>query len=128
MINLGELRIYKLSEEVGKDVYRILKNFPAEEKYCMVPQIRRAAVSIGANIAEGAGRNTKADLNRFLSIAMGSLNELSFYMRMSRETEMISGETHEDISKKLMILGKMINRFIGNYKKSTNLPTCQFTN
>jgi len=114
MVNVNNLRIYKLAREIGKDVYRITKNFPAEERYGLTSQMRRAAISIGANISEGAGRRTKTDFHRFLFIARGSIKETTHYMGVSRENTLITQETFIDLSDKLDKLGRMITLFVRN--------------
>ena len=71
-----DLNVWKLSIELVKDVYRITQKFPASEIYALTSQIRRAAISIPANIAEGQGRASSKEFRQFLGIAMGSLAEL----------------------------------------------------
>jgi four helix bundle protein len=71
------LNVWKLSIELVKDVYRITQKFPATEIYGLTSQIRRAAISIPSNIAEGQGRTSSKEFRQFLGIAMGSMAELS---------------------------------------------------
>jgi len=71
--------------DLAKRVYSLTQSFPKEEIYGLVSQMRRAAVSIPSNIAEGAARNSSTDFARFLYIAMGSLAELETQMLLSRE-------------------------------------------
>ena len=75
-----------------KAVYRISKQLPKEELYGLTSQIRRAAVSIPANIAEGAGRGTDRDFCHFLDIARGSLFELETLLILSNDLEYVSEE------------------------------------
>jgi len=112
MINLNNLEIYKLAREIAGEVYEITKSFPAEEKYVLVPQLRRAAISIGANIAEGAGRNTKKDFHRFLFIALGSLNETRHHLSISKENVGLAEKTYHGLDDRLDKLGRMINLFV----------------
>jgi four helix bundle protein len=72
-----DLNVWKLSIELVKDVYRITQKFPATEIYGLTSQIRRAAISIPSNIAEGQGRTSSKEFRQFLGIAMGSMAELS---------------------------------------------------
>ena len=76
MVDVSSLRIYALAKEIELEVRALTKKFPAEERYCLTKQIRRAANSVGANIAEGAGRATTPDFRRFVSNSRGSLKEL----------------------------------------------------
>lgn len=71
-----DLEVWKKSMELGKTVYSFTKSFPKDELYGMVSQMRRAAVSVPSNIAEGAARSTKKEFVQFLYIARGSLSEL----------------------------------------------------
>lgn len=76
MNRFKNLKIWKRSVKLATEIYEITQKFPAEEKYGLVPQIRRSAISISSNIAEGAGRNTTKDFHRFLGIVYGSSYEL----------------------------------------------------
>jgi four helix bundle protein len=72
-----DLNVWKLSVELVKDVHLITQKFPASEIYALTSQIRRAAISIPSNIAEGQGRASAKEFRQFLGIAMGSMAELS---------------------------------------------------
>ena len=76
MNNYKELKIWQKSIDLVEKVYAITKTFPKEERYGLISQIQRSAVSIPSNIAEGAGRNSNKEFRNFLGIANGSLNEL----------------------------------------------------
>lgn len=70
------LEIWKRSVALATEVYELTNSFPQEEKYGIIAQIRRCAVSVPSNVAEGAGRGSKKDFKRFLNIAYGSIYEL----------------------------------------------------
>ena len=70
------LDVWKAGMDLAVDMYRVTASFPKEELYGLVSQMRRAATSVPSNIAEGAGRSSKRELNQFLSIASGSMSEL----------------------------------------------------
>lgn len=76
MYNYKELKVWELGMEVVFDVYTLSKDFSTDEKFGITSQIKRSAVSIPCNIAEGAGRNTKKEFSRFLDISNGSNYEL----------------------------------------------------
>lgn len=74
-----ELDAWKEARKMTKEIYIITKKFPDDEKFCLTQQMRRAAVSVPANIAEGVGRNHTKDTIQFLYISRGSLYELETY-------------------------------------------------
>ncbi|HBL76315.1 MAG: four helix bundle protein [Bacteroidetes bacterium GWF2_42_66] len=92
MHNYKEIKIWQNARALVKAVYRISKQLPKEELYGLTSQIRRAAVSIPANIAEGAGRGTDRDFCHFLDIARGSLFELETLLILSNDLEYVSEE------------------------------------
>jgi len=93
------------------DVYKIIKQFPSEERFGLVDQIKRSAVSIPSNIAEGAARNSGKDFIRFLHISLGSLAELETQLIISNKLKFISYEE----------LGKFDSQFISIRKKILGL-------
>ncbi len=84
-----ELRVWQQAKNIAVTTYQITSKFPKEELYGLSSQIRRAAVSIASNIAEGAGRNTKKEFKRFLSIAQGSCYELETQIIIAEELGLI---------------------------------------
>ena len=88
-----ELDVWKSSIELTKTIYEETKKFPKEEIYGIVSQMRRAAVSVPSNIAEGAARNSDKEFVRFLNISLGSLAELDTQVIISQKLGYIIGET-----------------------------------
>jgi four helix bundle protein len=80
-----DLNVWKESMTLAKEVYRLTKNFPKEETFGLVSQMRRAAVSIPSNIAEGAARNSNKEFIQFLHVSLGSLAELETQLLLSKE-------------------------------------------
>ncbi len=80
-----DLDVWKLSIQFVKEVYQLTVQFPSEEKFGLITQIRRAAISIPSNIAEGAARNSVKDYIRFLYISLGSLSELETQLIIAGE-------------------------------------------
>ena len=76
MNNYKDLKLWQKSVDLAVGIYKVTNSFPKEEMYGLTSQIKRSAVSIPSNIAEGAGRNTKKDFNNFLGISTGSSCEL----------------------------------------------------
>ena len=92
MKDFRELKVWDKAHRVALSVYRATKDFPAQEQYGLTSQIRRAAVSIPTNIAEGCGRNGDAEFARFLDIALGSASELEYLVLLSGELELLRQE------------------------------------
>ena len=90
--NYRELKVWQKSYRLCLDLYRITKEFPKEERYGLTSQIRRAAVSIPSNIAEGYGRKTTADYVRFLYVAYGSICELETQLLLSGDLKYVNQE------------------------------------
>jgi four helix bundle protein len=94
MQNYKELKVWEKAHLFTLHVYEVTRLFPREETYGLVSQLRRSAVSIPANIAEGCGKKGKAELAHFLNIALGSANESEYYVILSKDLSYISEEAH----------------------------------
>ena len=106
------LDVWKRSLELTKSLYQTTRNFPSEEKYGMTSQIRRAAVSVPANIAEGAARRSKKEFVRFLDISLGSASELDTLILLSRDLEMLEAKESDRLIEELDIVYKMLRGLI----------------
>jgi four helix bundle protein len=100
-----DLTVWRKAHEFVLAIYRLSESFPDREKYGLAQQMRRAAVSIPANIAEGFGKRSKAEKSRFLNIAEGSLEECRYYLILVQdlgyaETESLTN-TLEEVSRLL---------------------------
>jgi four helix bundle protein len=117
MKNFKELRIWQRSHQLVLDIYLIKKSCPKEEVYGLTSQIRRSCSSIPTNIAEGCGRNSDAELNRFLVIAMGSASELEYQLILIKDLGYIQIESYEKLNNELVEIRKMLNTFIQKLSK-----------
>lgn len=113
-----ELKVWQKSRELVKETYQLTSNFPTTENFGITSQIRRSAVSIPANIAEGCGRNTDAELNRFMDIAQGSAFELETLIILSNDLNYIDNGNSELILSELGEIHKMIFSFKKQLSKS----------
>jgi four helix bundle protein len=121
MHNLKELKIWKKVIDLAVEVYQVTSLFPLEEKYGLTSQIRRAAVSISSNIAEGAGRNSEKEFKHFLGIANGSSYELQTQLFISNKLSLINNEDLEKLHHCIDELQKMNYGFQNMLnKKSSN--------
>jgi len=102
------------SFEFVKEIYLVTRQFPAEEKFGITSQIRRASVSVPANIAEGAARKGLKEFIHFLHISLGSLSELDTLILLSKELNFITDKNCEQLIEKLDVIGKLIYGVIKN--------------
>lgn len=107
MHNFRELNLWKKSKVVAKEVYLISKQLPSDELYGLNSQIKRAAISIMSNIAEGAGRSSDKEFIHFLSISNGSCFELFAQLELSIELNLLNQESIKPIVSELEELQKM---------------------
>lgn len=111
MHNFKKLAIWRKAFELSKLIYEATSTFPREEVYGLTSQIRRSSVSIASNIAEGSGRGTDKEFNRFLEIALSSSFELETQLLLSKELDLIKEERFTEIESGLQELQKMIFGF-----------------
>src|SRR5436305_7397281 len=95
----------------------ISRGFPREEIYGLTAQLRRAAASIGANLAEGCGRRTSAELARFVRIAMGSASELDYHLLLGRDLGFMKEEDFQRTAKNLVEVRKMLTAFLSTIEE-----------
>lgn len=111
MNRFKNLMIWNRSVDLAANVYKLTSYFPDEEKYGLTNQIRRCAISIGSNIAEGAGRNSNKEFRRFLSISYGSLYELETQIIIAYKLGFTSLDKTEIFCKEINELQKMVYTF-----------------
>lgn len=103
-----ELSIWKKSVELGTDIYKLTKRFPADEKFGLISQMRRSTISVPSNIAEGAGRKSNKEFAQFLSISYGSLCELDTQLIISSNLGYVKEDELAHLSNRIVELQKMI--------------------
>jgi four helix bundle protein len=105
------LEIWKRSHALTLALYEATRSFPQSELFGLTSQIRRAAVSIPANIAEGCGRDSEAELKRFLDIAHGSASEVEALLLLSRDLKFLAFETCDPLVLELSEIKRMLGAF-----------------
>ncbi|MFH0712166.1 MAG: four helix bundle protein [archaeon] len=120
MWDYKKLDVWKRAIDLIPVVYELTKKFPKEELYGLVSQMRRAFVSVSANIAEGCGRRTVKDYVSFLYNALGSVKEVESELYVCEKLGYISGNKLDDLLKELDEIGKMIVGVI-SYVSSKNI-------
>jgi len=114
-----KLNAWIKSFEFVKDIYQITEHFPSEEKLGLVSQMRRAAVSVPVNIAEGAARKGSKEFIQFLHIALGSMTELDTLVLLSTELGFINKTESDILVDKLDTIGKIIFGLIKNIESKS---------
>ena len=111
-LDYRELDVWTMSMELCEQVYGLVRQFPSDERYALGDQLRRAAVSIPSNIAEGNGRDSKSDYARFLSIARGSLFEVQTQLELAERFKYVtvSDETKQRITRISKMLYSMTRK------------------
>lgn len=99
MQDFKSLKVWEKAHVLTLEIYRYTKDFPKEELYSLTNQLRRAVSSVPANIAEGCGKQTKADFANFLNIALGSANETEYFLILSRDLNYINEDNFKILSK-----------------------------
>jgi four helix bundle protein len=104
-----DLVVWQEAMKLVEIVYLKTKTFPKEELYGLTSQIRRAAISIPANIAEGNGRKSRKEYTHFLSIANGSLTELETHLLIAERLNFVTKETMEQFQAQLQLVGRLLS-------------------
>lgn len=116
MKDFRKLNVWEKAHYLTVDIYKATVSFPKEEAYGLVSQIRRAAASIGANIAEGCGKSSNADFSRFLQIAFGSACELEYHLLLAADLGMLLNEKHRELEIRLLEVKRMLASLISKVR------------
>ena len=110
--NYRNLEVWQTARFLARDIYRATRIFPRDERFGIVPQMRRAAVSILCNIAEGAGRWSASDQKNFYVIARGSALELESQLVIAEDVEYMSPEAAAELTNRTCEVARMLNGLI----------------
>jgi four helix bundle protein len=108
MKDFRDLQVWQKAHSLTLDSYRITVEFPRQETYGLVSQIRRCAVSVAANIAEGYGKRGNGEFQRFLNIAAGSASELEYHFLLARDLQFLAAENCEKLNSSVVEVKKML--------------------
>jgi four helix bundle protein len=117
MHNYKELNVWKRAIKLTVQVYKVSRSFPADERFGLTSQIRRSAVSVPSNIAEGAGRRTNGEFANFLGIAHGSICELETQLYVAFELGYVDIEIFQEVTTELTEIQKMLYSLILKFEK-----------
>lgn len=104
-----DVEIWKKAHQFVLDVYKLSEGFPKHELFCLTSQLRRATISIPANFAEGFRKNSKPDKLRFYGIAISSLEECRYYLRLAKDLSYAETDTLRD---NLVEISKMLTSYV----------------
>jgi four helix bundle protein len=116
MRNFRNFDVWKNAKELVKVLYQLTNSFPDTERYALSSQIRRASVSIPANIAEGSARSTEKDFRNFLYIALGSSYEIETLIDLSLDLEFITKDQFDEVFDKVNHIQRQLNSLISKIK------------
>ncbi|MDZ4657689.1 MAG: four helix bundle protein [Bythopirellula sp.] len=116
MQDFRNLEVWQVAHQLALEVYRITKEFPSDERFGLTSQLRRAASSIGANLAEGCGRGSDADFARFVQISMGSASELEYHLILSRDLAYLDKNLHQQLEVETQRVKKMLSSLLRKLK------------
>jgi len=108
MRDFKELIVWKKAHLLCLEVYKITNDYPSEEKFGLISQLRRASSSIPTNIAEGCGYKTQKEFGRFLRIDSGSASEVEYQLLLSKGLKFVPQEKFEELTKEVIIIRKML--------------------
>jgi four helix bundle protein len=112
MRNHEALDVWQKAHALTLKLYRLTESFPRSEMFGLTSQIRRAAGSVGANLAEGCGRWGEAELARFVQIAMGSASELQNHLRLARDLDFVNSGEYQNVLKDVTSVRQMLTAFL----------------
>jgi four helix bundle protein len=112
--NYRDLQVWSKSYALTLELYRSSRAFPKEELYGLTSQMRRASVSIGANLAEGCGRRTNAEMGRFVRIAMGSASELDHHLLLCKDLGFLENDQYRGVARRLTEVRKMLSSLLSS--------------
>lgn len=111
MRDFRKIQVWERAHQLTLQVYKITSSFPKDELYGLTSQMRRAAVSIPSNIAEGCGRDTQTELARFIHIAGGSASELEYQIILAHDLGYIGNELYPELNSEINEIKRMLNGF-----------------
>jgi four helix bundle protein len=117
MKDYRKLNVWQVSRAMTLTVYRTSKSFPKDELFALTSQIRRAAASVPANLAEGCGREGDAEFKRFVTIALGSACELDYHVLLATELGYIEPAVSNALAAEILQLRRMLGAFIRTLKR-----------
>ncbi len=111
-----DLEVWQAAIDLARDIYELTKSFPKEEQYGIIAQMRRSAVSVASNIAEGAARQGTKEFVQFLYVAVGSASELDTQLEISRAAKLVKSDLLDPVQAELTRVTMMLRGLIRSLK------------
>ncbi len=116
MQDFRDLKVWSKAHQGTLAIYEATRGFPADERFGLTSQMRRAAVSMSANIAEGCVRSSDADFSRFLYMAMGSASELEYFLLLAHDLRFLTADARDGLLNNLQEVKRMLAALIARLK------------
>lgn len=116
MKDFRRLKVWELAHALTMLVYELTREFPKSESYGLTPQLRRAASSVPANIAEGCGRDGDKEFARYVQIAMGSASELEYHLLLSRDLGHVQATQYEAAQDPVVVVKRMLGALLSKLR------------
>jgi four helix bundle protein len=110
MGDFKKLDVWRQTQKLAGSIYRLTHGFPSTERYGLSAQMRRAAVSVSANLAEGCGRQGDVELRRFVRISLGSLSELECEILLAADLHFVEPKTCHSLCTEVRLIRRMLQR------------------
>lgn len=108
MQDFRQLKVWAKAHAVALEIFRVTERFPRREGLALRAQLRRSALSVPANTAEGAGKASNAEFHRYLQIALGSASETIYHLLLARDTGALTAERHQELSERVVEVRRML--------------------
>ena len=118
MRNYRDLVVWQKAHRLTLVVYKATQNFPADERFGLTSQLRRAAGSVAANLAEGCGRRSEGEMARFVQISMGSGAELSYHFLLAKDLGLVRSDVYESLTSDLSEIMRMLSALSAKVRSS----------
>jgi len=112
-----KLRAFELADQLALTVYKTTRTFPSDERFGLISQMRRSAVSVASNIVEGCARNSQADFLRFLDMAYGSIRELEYQISLAARLEYFAENSAKETEALCVETAKVLYGLISSYRR-----------
>jgi four helix bundle protein len=124
MKDCRDFKVWERAHAVTLDIYRVTMRFPREELYGLTSQMRRCSASIGANIAEGCGKRSNAEFQRFLQIASGSASELDYHLLLARDLKLLIDTDYDRVVRELSVMRRMLTALLRKVDNERFMAKC----